>query len=184
MVNENEGSGESAKQSRKPELDLALKSTILELEKLCKNNSFQIGFAIILNIVLIFVGFLLGKDIYQYDNFEEFWSWQIIYFTASKIICVSVMVSFIVYTLNLLRYYLHNYKTNRDKLFIARSMSGLIDASSDFIETSIVFNKLLDIIISDSSTTLVKGKEDEAKIESFMSLVELLKEALKIKQSS
>lgn len=178
--NSNSSGGTIPNELKKEELQSALSETISDLENICQNNNGQIMLITIINIILIVGAYCFGKTLYDNTQFEKYWDLRIVYYTSTRILLASAYISLLIFMLNLLRNYLMNSRLNRDKLLVARSMAGLLAAGSGFIERKIVYNKLLDIIISDNQK-LNFEKEESMKIHSYETIIELLKEVLKKK---
>lgn len=170
--------GASPNELKKEELQEALKETILDLEKLCEGNTGQITLISIINILLIIGAYCFGKTLYENTQFEKYWDLRIIYYTSTRILLVSAYISLVVFMLNLLKNYLINARLNRDKLLIARSMSGLLAAGSGFIERNKVYDKLLEIIISNNSKSSLEKTDESMKIASYDTIVDLVKKAM------
>jgi hypothetical protein len=171
------------KPDRQKELLTSLTDAISDLRKLCIANSIQIASLICLNTFLLIVGYCIGKDLYNYTGYGEFWTWQLIYVTTTRIVLVSLFASLVVFTLNLLKSYLDTHRINRDKLFIVRSMASLVTAGADYTKQEHIFNKLLDILVSESNHINSKDVPKVITSQILEELVETLKKVIKKENS-
>ena len=168
-------SGELPVSERVKELNIALADTTIELKQLCKNNTWQIVSLILINALMLSAIIPLGYHFYTSTDYKADWTWQIIYFTAARVLIVSGIATLFIYTLNLLKAYLVIYKINREKYFVIKSMASLVESGSKFTNKEIIYNKLLDIVLSPTPNNLGSSLKHNFTSESLKPLVDLVK---------
>ena len=153
---ESSSEGEEGLKGRIEKLDDAFEKVKGSIEKECKGSLLAIF------ICLVICGAAIGTCYLYADEYilnkpldaTLLW-WQVLYFTACRIVVSAALIAFTTFTFKLLKSYLHIYQNNRHKRMVIRSMASLLTASSPK-GVDDVFKELMDVVIQYTNSGFMK----------------------------
>lgn len=142
-------------------IEETLKQLKIEILFYCQENKSQIAKLTGLCFFLALLGWGFCYTLYNSHDYEDYWTWQMIYFTVARIIAVSAFFYLVSYCFKLLKSYIFIYQRNRHRLFVINSLSNLIAAANAAggIDMKFVFDKILDIIVRFDDANIVDEKD-------------------------
>ena len=110
------------------------------------------------------------------DKYHHLWTWEIIYYTAIRLMLSGVFISLMAFCFKMLRSYMHMAEHNRHKLTIIKSMAYLVGAGKNQEQRDIVFNSLTQMITDFGNIGIISQDSDFKNSNTF---IEMADKALK-----
>ena len=118
----------------------------------------QILFLAVICFIVVLIGLVIAFELYT-TEFDETWTWQIIYYTAIRITIFGAFLSLAGYCFKMLSSHVHLYKKNRQKQAIIESMASLVHTGSVGSQDKIHEN-LTEIITQADTIGIIKKESD------------------------
>lgn len=107
----------------------------------------------------------------------QYWTWQYVYYTAIRITAISALFYVAAFVFNMLKSTISLYQSNKRKIVIIDSMASFVESGITAEDRSIIFNKLIGIVID--SDIIHRENKDLDKVRTTADILAELIEKLK-----